>query len=226
MRALAVEPAAQEITVIDVSHNRRTIAERFACFPPRVMARFPNGDVLLAAPTGTRESFSIGGLGPVAGSALVVGRRNEFGEHAAARTTLDELETMISWVSILPKVVPPEPVWPTVVRAIVVDPVERIIIEVEMQATVPAMEKLLRAPPLLYCRVNGGNLYGDSFERKNPSLWRKEHFTFPGRVVIVGVSEDDTHMVDATISLSNLRETIQFKVSNSSEWISYSAGTD
>jgi hypothetical protein len=56
-------------------------------------------------------------------------------------------------------------------------------------------------------------------------LWRKEDFVFPGRVVIVGVAEDDSHMLDATIALNNLRETVKFRNAGSDEWVHYNASS-
>ena len=132
---------------------------------------------------------------------------------------------MVRWTSVERKIEPPPPVRPSKVRTIVIDPESRSIDEMEMQATVPALEALLRAPPLLYFRVCGGNLYGSRFATTTALLWRKEDFVFPGRVVIVGVAEDDSHMLDATIALNNLRETVKFRNAGSDEWVHYNASS-
>jgi hypothetical protein len=55
---------------------------------------------------------------------------------------------MVRWTSVERKIEPPPPVRPSKVRTIVIDPESRSIDEMEMQATVPALEALLRAPPL------------------------------------------------------------------------------
>ena len=97
---------------------------------------------------------------------------------------------MVRWTSVERKIEPTPTARPSKVRAIVIDPESRSIDEIEMQATVPAPEALLRAPPLLYFRVCGGNLYGNRFATTAALLWRKENFVFPGRVVIVGVAPE------------------------------------
>ena len=222
MRAIAVEPAQRTIAVTEVHFDGLFIAKRFASHP-RVVARFPNGDVLFAAPTDATEAFTVGGSKPIAGSALLVGRRNAFSEHAAARTSLHDLRSMVRWTSVERKIEPPSPARPSKVRTVVIDPESRTIDEIEMQATVPALEALLGAPPLEYFRVPGGNIYGNQFVVENASLWRKEDFVFPGRVVIVGVAEDDSHMLDATIALNNLRETVEFRNAGSDEWVHYAS---
>jgi hypothetical protein len=94
-----------------------------------------------------------------------------------------------------------------------------------MLSTVSALEALVRAPPLLYFRVAGGDLYGDRFAASRTLLWRKEDFVFPGRVVVVGVAEDYSHMFDASIALNNLRETVEFRSADSDEWARYSAAS-
>jgi hypothetical protein len=69
--------------------------------------------------------------------------------------------------------------------------------------------------------VPGGDIYGSQFLAKTPSLWRKEDFVFPGRVVIVGVSADGSYMFDATIALDALRETVEFRTAGSDDWVRY-----
>jgi hypothetical protein len=215
MRAISVDPVQRTIAATEVHSNARVIAERFASYP-RVAARFPNGDVLLAALTDATEAFTVGGSKPIVGSALLVGRRNVFSEHAAARTSLDDVKSMVRWTSVERKI---EPARPCRVRAIVIDPESRSIDETEMQATVPALEALVRAPPLLYFRVRGDNIYGNRFATMAAPLWRKGDFVFPGRVVIVGVAEDESHMLDASIELNMLRDTVEFSSTDSEEWV-------
>jgi hypothetical protein len=37
----------------------------------------------------------------------------------------------------------------------------------------------------------------------------------------VGVAEDETHMLDASIKLEMLRDTVKFSVAGSDEWVRY-----
>jgi hypothetical protein len=50
------------------------------------------------------EAFTVGGTKPIVGPALLVGRRKEFSEHAAARTSLDVVRSMIRWTLIEMKI--------------------------------------------------------------------------------------------------------------------------
>lgn len=98
--AITVDPVERKIAVGKVPCDTFLIARRFAS-RPRVTVKFPNGDVLLAVPSETMvRGFTIGGSKPIAGSALVVGRRRAFGERAPARTSLQDIETMVRWISI------------------------------------------------------------------------------------------------------------------------------
>jgi hypothetical protein len=99
MRAILVDPVQRTIARTEAHFDGRFVGDCFASYP-RMAARFPNGDVLLTAPTDATEAFSIGGSKAVVGPALLVGRRNVFGEHAPARTSLDNLRSMIRWTSV------------------------------------------------------------------------------------------------------------------------------
>jgi hypothetical protein len=83
MRAILVDPVQRTIALTEAHFDGRFVGDCFASYP-RMAARFPNGDVLLTAPTDATEAFSIGGSKAVVGPALLVGRRNVFGEHALA----------------------------------------------------------------------------------------------------------------------------------------------
>jgi hypothetical protein len=224
MKAIEIDPVERTIEETAVHCEARAIAERFAS-PPREVARFPNGDVLLASPIDAAEAFTVGGTKPIAGPALLVGRRKEFGEHAPSRTSLDVVRSMVRWTSVERKIVPASPVRPSKVRVVVMDPEIRTIDEMEMQATASALEALVGAAFMEYFRVPGGNIYGSQFLARAPSLWRKEDLVFPGRVVIVGVTDDYSHMFDTTIALDNLRKTVEFRSAGSDEWVRYSAAS-
>jgi hypothetical protein len=43
--------------------------------------------------------------------------------------------------------------------------------------------------------------------------------------VIVGVTDDYSHMFDTTIALDNLRKTVEFRSAGSDEWVRYSAAS-
>jgi hypothetical protein len=99
MRAILVDPAQRTIVLTKAHSDVGFIGDCFASHP-RMAVRFPNGDVLLAAPTDATEAFSVGGSKAVVGPALLVGRRNVFGEHAPARTSLADLRSMVRWTSV------------------------------------------------------------------------------------------------------------------------------
>jgi len=99
MKAIAINSAAQSVVVTSVSSDLGATTKWFGS-RPRQAARFPNGDIILAISTNDAEAFTVGGSKPIAGSALVIGRRNKFGEYAAARTSLDVLQSLISWTLV------------------------------------------------------------------------------------------------------------------------------
>jgi len=98
MRAIAIDPVEQTTSVTEVHCETRLIAKRFQSRANSV-ARFPNGDVLLAGVSNATHAFIVGGSKPIVGPALLVGRRLPFGEHAPARTSLDDVRSMIRWTS-------------------------------------------------------------------------------------------------------------------------------
>jgi hypothetical protein len=169
MKAIEINPVERTIHETAVHSKARAIAERFA-FAPRTVACFPNGDILLAAPIDATEAFTVGGSKPIVGPALLVGRRKEFSEHAAARTSLDVVRSMVRWTSVERRIVPAPPVRPSKVRVVVMDPEIRTIDEMEMQATAPALEALVGAAFMEYFRVPGGNIYGSQFLARARSI--------------------------------------------------------
>ncbi|QDM22674.1 hypothetical protein FIU28_17085 [Tardiphaga sp. vice154] len=99
MRAIAINSAAQSVEITAVSSDLGATAKWFGSRPHKA-ARFPNGDILLAVTANVAEAFTVGGSAPIAGSALLIGRRNKFGEYAAARTSVDVLQSLITWTMI------------------------------------------------------------------------------------------------------------------------------
>lgn len=99
MRVIAIRSAAQSVEVTAVSSDRGATAKWFGSCPHKA-ARFPNGDVLLAVSANVAEAFTVGGSKPIAGSALLVGRRNKFGEYAPARTSVEALQSLITWTMV------------------------------------------------------------------------------------------------------------------------------
>jgi len=97
MRTITVDPVTRTIMESEIDRDTHLIAKRFAS-RPHVAARFPNGDVLLAAPSEGMPVFTIGGSKPVGGLALVVGPRRSYGERAPARTSLDDVTSMVRWL--------------------------------------------------------------------------------------------------------------------------------
>ena len=56
MRAILVDPAQRTIVLTEVHSDVGFIGDCFASYP-RMAVRFPNGDVLLAAPTDVTEAL-------------------------------------------------------------------------------------------------------------------------------------------------------------------------
>ncbi|GAA0005881.1 hypothetical protein [Bradyrhizobium diazoefficiens] len=206
MKALALDPIRQTVAVADVGRDA-------ICSHAEVAVRFPNGDILLASRPTQKESteaFTLGGSKPIVGGGMVVGRRLRAGEHAPPRTSLDDITTMVRWTRVEKKIVPIAPERPAEVRVVIIDPEKRSIEETRMSATVPMLESTIGAPPLLYLRIRGHHLYGSSLAPDKASWWRKEDFDFPGRVVVVGVDEHCTYMLDASIDVAMLKNTVTF----------------
>jgi hypothetical protein len=98
MRAIAIDPVEQTTSVTEVHCEKRLISKRFQSRAHSV-ARFPNGDILLAGQSNATHAFTVGGSKPIVGPALLVGRPLPFGEHAPARTSLDDVRSMVRWIS-------------------------------------------------------------------------------------------------------------------------------
>ena len=107
MKAISIDPRQKSVAVTDISPETRLIKTHFGG-PPRIAARLPKGDVLLAGSREDTAAFSIGGSRPIEGPALIVGRVIGPGERGPARAALNAVINMVRWTT-LEKVVPPEP---------------------------------------------------------------------------------------------------------------------
>ena len=102
VNAIAIEPAKRRIVVEDVDPTPGALM-RLCAAPRRVVATLPNGDILLAAEGGqSNAGFSIGGSKAIRSSAIVLGRRDSFGEHTAARSSVDLLTRLVRWINPAP----------------------------------------------------------------------------------------------------------------------------
>jgi len=71
--------------VTDISPETRLIKAHF-CEQPRIAARLPKGDVLLAGSREDTAAFSIGGSRLIEGPALIVGRHWPGGQRGRRRS--------------------------------------------------------------------------------------------------------------------------------------------
>ncbi|WP_063994381.1 hypothetical protein [Bradyrhizobium sp.] len=218
MKAIAIDPKLKTVAMTDVSPETRLIKAHFG-ERPRIVARLPKGDVLLA---GTREdtaAFSIGGSGPIEGPALIVGRLTEWGDRRPARVDLNAVITMVRWTTV-EKVLLPEP--PIRMRAILIDAEKAMIEEVEISAGMHGIERLLGMPVGPHFRLPQEDLVmiPKSIAKVQWS-WRKEDLTFPGRCVIVGSDPSNDFFADVSISVENLRSTVQFRRAGDGRWTRY-----
>jgi hypothetical protein len=218
MKAISIDPKQKSVTVTHISPETRLIKDHFG-EPPRIVARFPKGDVLLA---GTREdtaAFSIGGSRTIEGPALIVGRSTGPGERGPARTALNAVITMVRWTT-LEKVVQPEP--PKSMRAILIDPEKGIIEEVEIAAGMHGIERLLGTPVGPHFRLPREDLVMlPKFPSKVAWSWKKEDLTFSCRCVIVGSDPAMDHFANASISIENLRSSVRFRRPGETRWTRY-----
>jgi hypothetical protein len=95
MRAIVIDPEIRDCLEVDIPRDPPAIAGWFSGASPHVAVRFPSGDLLLAARSAALGAFTVGGTEPIAGRAVLVGRREHIGGYTAARTALDELKTLL-----------------------------------------------------------------------------------------------------------------------------------
>ena len=218
MKAISIDPKKRLVAVKDISSEARLLNSHFG-EPPRVAARLPKGDTLLAAAKEDTAAFTIGGSRPIEGVALIVGRRTRPGELGPARAALDAVAAMVRW-TILEKAVPPKP--PTRMRAILIDPEKGIIEEVEIAAGVHGIERLLGVPVGPHFRLPREDIVMlPKFPSKVAWNWKKEDLTFPCRCVIVGSDPASDFFADVSISIEKLRSSVQFRGPGEKRWTDY-----
>jgi hypothetical protein len=218
MKAISIDPKERLVAVKDISPETRLLKVHFG-EPPRVAARLPKGDVLLAGAKEDTAAFTIGGSRPIEGLALIVGRRTGPGEIGAARAALDAVVAMVRWTT-LEKVVPPKA--PTSMRAILIDPEKCIIEEFEIAAGMHGIERLLGMPAGPHFRLPREDLIIlPKFLPKVAWNWKKEDVGFPCRCVIVGSDPERDFFADVAISIEVLRSSVQFRGPGETRWTGY-----
>ncbi|MDT4738412.1 hypothetical protein [Bradyrhizobium sp. WYCCWR 12699] len=215
MKAILIDPTTKSIARIDISPEAR-LSDYFG-ERPRVVAKFPKGDVLFAGVRGDTMAFTIGGSRPIAGPGLIVGRRTGPGERGPAHVRLAHVVTMVRWTTVD---LPPEP--PVTVRAIVIDPEQGLIEEVVIVANSLALVGLLGGEIGSYMRVPGNDhVLSPATGPETSWCWRKDDLTFDSRSVIVGHDSTVDHFADVVTSVENLRTSVEFRAPNESCWMSY-----
>jgi hypothetical protein len=218
MKAISIDPKRRSVAVMDISPETRLIKAHFG-EPPRIVGRLPKGDVLLAGSREDTAAFSIGGSDTIEGPALIVGRSTGPGERGPARTALNAVITMVRWTT-LEKVVQPEP--PKSMRAILIDPEKGIIEDVEIAAGMHGIERLLGMAVGPHFRLPREDLVMlPNILPKVSWGWKKEDLEFPCKCVIVGSDPANDFFADVSISIENLRSSVQFRGPGERRWTRY-----
>ena len=216
MKAIAIDPADRRIVVEDVDPTPGELMR--LCGAPRRVATLPNGDILLAAEGGqSNAGFSIGGSKAIRSSAIVIGRRDSFGRHTAARSSVDLLTRLVRWIN--PATVP-EPVQSgETITVIIVDPEIGLIDRAAMDPTAAAIDRLVGREAVPLMKAPGDDVvYGKSCA---PGWrWRKDDCVFNGRCVIVG-SDRTNEFADPVASVQVLRRDVRFGAPGKTQWLGY-----
>jgi hypothetical protein len=186
--------------------------------PRRVVATLPNGDTLLAAEGGQSDAgFSIGGSKAIRSSAIVLGRRDSFGEHTAARSSVDLLARLVRWVNPAPV---PEPVQSgETITVIIVDPEIGLIDHVGIDPTAAAVDRLVGGEAVPLMKAPGDDVvYGKT--HASGWRWKKDDCVFNGRCVIVG-SDRTSEFANPVASVRILRRDVRFGPPGKTQWLSY-----
>jgi hypothetical protein len=86
MRAIWIEPATHEVSVLEIEASPRNLRELLGALR-RSVARLPNGDCLLASAKPIRsKQFAIGGSMPVTGAASHRGK-----DHPISRASTSQI---------------------------------------------------------------------------------------------------------------------------------------
>jgi hypothetical protein len=217
LKAIAIDPAERRILVEDVDPTPRELM-RLCAAPRRVVATLPNGDILLAAEGGQSDAgFSIGGSKAIRSSAIVLGRRDSFGEHTAARSSVDLLTMLVRWINAAPV---PEPVQSgETIMVVIVDPEIGVIDYVGMDPTAAAMDSLVGGEAVPLMKAPGDDVvYGKT--HASGWRWKKDDCVFNGRCVIVG-SDRTSEFADPVASVRVLRRDVRFGPPGKTQWLGY-----
>lgn len=217
MKAVAIDPFERRIVVEEVDPTPAEL-RRLCGSPRRVLATLPNGDVILAAEgEGADAGFSLGGSKAIRSSAIVLGRRNSFGDRTAARSSLEMLEGLIRWVN--PISVPEPAQSGETVSVIVVDPETGLIDRAEMGRTAAGIDHVLGGAAVPLLNAPGGDIvYGKAQE--DGWRWKKDDCVFGGRCVIIGSDATNTP-AEPVASVRVLRRDVRFGPPGKTLWLGY-----
>jgi hypothetical protein len=215
LRAIGIDPKEKRVVVKDVDPTPGEL-RRLCGGSPRVVATFPNQDVLLAREDArSGAGFSIGGSTAIHSPAFVIGRLDGFRARTAARSTVERLSELVRWLEPEPSAEEHQP--DETIKVILIDPEAGSIDHVEIRRSIAAIATLVggEATPLM--TVPGDDIvYGKSHA---PGWrWRKDDCEFNGRSVIAG-SDWTNSLMDPVASVEILRRTVEFGHRN--VWIGY-----
>jgi hypothetical protein len=217
MRAVAIDPMERRIVVEDVDPTPGEL-RRLCGAPPRVVARLPNGDVLLAR-EGERSwaGFSIGGSKAIRRPVIVLGKRDAFGERTGARSSAELLQGLVRWLEPEPAAEQEQP--GETIKVILIDPEAGTIDYVDVDRTMAGIDALVGGQAVPLMRAPGDDVvYGRSYA---PGWrWRKDDCVFNDRCVIAG-SDRMNSLMDPVASVEILRRTVEFGPPGRSAWMSY-----
>jgi hypothetical protein len=217
MKAILLDPSAEMISEIDL-HPRTALVNAYFSEKPKEIARLPKGDVLLAGGEDT-DAFVIGGMGPIAGPGLIVGRRIGPGERGPALVKLDDVIKMVRWTSVERSECADKR---AKVRAIAIDPERESIEEVLITPTLLAAQRLMGCEVRVCFRAPGGDrVLAARGGPRDVWHWKKDDMLFGSRCLVVGHDSRTDRFVDVATSLENLRSSVQFQRPGESRWIGY-----
>ena len=214
---ITIDPTAKSVKFTQVNPRRSEFA-KLCGSAPRVVARFPSGDSVLAARGHSSDpGFSLGGSAAIRSMALVVGRLDSAQEYMSPKSSLTLVEKLTRWVE--PEACPDrDPTVPSV-NVIVVDPESGTIDELTVSSTMTAIDVLIGEESAVLLRVNGEVVYGGS-ERASAWRWRKDGCVFQGRSVVAGSGRYGA-LANVITGVDNMKSGVEFCQPGSGSWVPY-----
>lgn len=222
IRVVSIDPAVRSIDVIKIGPEKHSLTEFFG-ERPIVAEKLPRGDVLLATASEYGKGFTVGGSRPIVGRALIVGRPEEWGHRCSALVSLEDVVTMVRWISVErppERVLPPPPVS---VRAIVLDPELGIVEEKVIAAHMPAADGLLGRPHDWHVRLPSGDYLLSAVTDGDYRWWVRLYgeLKLIGRCVIVGHDRKTGYFSDVSMKVDHLRKQVEFSGPGNEIWVRY-----